>query len=269
MTTAVDSAIPMPASRAVAGAGENGEPVIRFEGVDKAFGSNVVYSGMSLTIRRGETITIIGGSGTGKSVMLKLLMGLMKPDAGSIWFKDQDIAAIDEDGLIAVRRQISMLFQGAALFDSMSVFDNIAYPLREHLKLPEEQIVQRVERDLEMVGLRGVGEMMPAELSGGMKKRVGLARAIAIEPDVILYDEPTTGLDPSNTRRINELIVQMQRKLGVTSIVVTHDMPSAFFVSNRIAMLWEHQIHSVQSIDEIERAGDPMIRSFVEGTLEL
>jgi len=269
MVQAVETTMPLTRSRAKPDAGMESKTIIEFSSVDKAFGDNVVYRDMSLEIHEGETITIIGGSGTGKSVMLKMLMGLMSTDAGQILFRENDIAAMTEVDLIAVRRQISMLFQGAALFDSMNVGDNIAYPLREHLNLPEDEIAHRVEHNLKMVGLPGIEEMMPSELSGGMKKRIGLARAIAIEPEIILYDEPTTGLDPSNTRRINELIVEMQHKLGVTSIVVTHDMASAFFVSNRIAMLWDHKIHSVQTVQEIQSAGDPMIRSFVEGTLEI
>lgn len=241
------------------------DEIIRFEDVDKAFGDNVVYAGMSLAIRRGETITVIGGSGTGKSVMLKLLIGLMRPDGGRIFVEGEDVAPMPESELIRVRRKISMLFQGAALFDSMNVGENIAYPLREHLAMSEDELDERVARMLSLVGLPGIEEMMPADLSGGMKKRVGLARAIAIEPDVILYDEPTTGLDPANTRRIGEMIVDMQKKLQVTSVVVTHDMGIAMNVSDRIAMLQDRRIDTVMTVDEVRQAGESRIRDFIEG----
>ena len=244
------------------------DTIIRFENVDKAFGEKVVYDQMSLSIERGETITIIGGSGTGKSVCLKMLIGLMKPDAGRIFVEEQDIAALSDKFLNPVRRKISMLFQGAALFDSLTVGENVAYPLREHLELEEAEIDERVARNLEMVGLPGIEEMMPSDLSGGMKKRVGLARAIAIEPEVILYDEPTTGLDPANTRRINELIRDLQRKLEVTSIVVTHDMQSAMTVSDRIAMLQGRRIDTVMTVQEVRDTGESKIRDFIEGRIE-
>ena len=233
-----------------------------------AFGANVVYEGMNLQIRRGETITVIGGSGSGKSVGLKLLIGLLKPVSGRIYIGDRDVARLSERELIPIRRKVGMLFQGAALFDSLSVGENIAYPLREHLDLSEEEIDERVVRMLDHVGLPGVEAMAPADLSGGMKKRVGLARAIAIEPEVILYDEPTTGLDPSNARRINELILEMQQKLEVTSVVVTHDMASAMMVSNRIAMLRDRRIETVMTVEEIRRSGDSQIIDFIEGRMD-
>ena len=242
--------------------------IIAFEDVWMAFGDHSVYEGMSLSIRRGETITIIGGSGTGKSVGLKLLMGLLKPDRGRVLVEGRDVAPLGERELIPVRRKIGMLFQGAALFDSLTVRENVAYPLREHLHLPEDEIDARVARTLDLVGLPGVEEMMPADLSGGMRKRVGLARAIAIEPAVILYDEPTTGLDPANTKRINELIRDMQKKLQVTSVVVTHDMGSAMHVSDRIAMLYEKRIRSVMTVDEVRASEDSLIRDFIEGKVE-
>lgn len=243
--------------------------IIEFREVGKAFGPKVVYAGLNLSIRRGETITIIGGSGTGKSVCLKLLIGLLQSDSGKILFDGEDVADMEEEDLIGVRRRISMLFQGAALFDSLTVAENIAYPLREHLALPEKEIAERVAYNLELVGLPGVEEMMPSDLSGGMKKRVGLARAIAIEPEVILWDEPTTGLDPANTLRINELISDMKRKLKVTSVVVTHDMNSAMKVSDRIAMLDNLRIDTVMSVEEINSAEDSRIRDFIEGRMQL
>jgi len=242
--------------------------IIRFNNIKKAFGPNVVYTDFTLDIQRHETITIMGGSGTGKSVALKLLIGLLKPDDGSILVDGADVVPLSEEQLIPVRRKISMLFQGGALFDSMTVFENIAYPLREHLNLSEEEIKTRVLKNLGMVGLPDSAYLMPAELSGGMKKRIGLARAIAIEPEVILYDEPTTGLDPSNTRRINELIIKMQAELGVTSIVVTHDMPSAFMVSDRIAMLHDKKITAVLTKEEARDGDVSLVKNFVEGRME-
>ncbi|HVO30386.1 MAG TPA: ATP-binding cassette domain-containing protein, partial [bacterium] len=235
-----------------------GDVVVRFEGVRKAFGAgarrNAVYEDLALEIRKGEVLTIMGGSGTGKSVLLKLLVGLLKPDAGRILVDGIDIAGYSEDDLLPVRRQIGMVFQGAALFDSLSVYENVAYPLREHFSWPEERISQTVAEKLALVGLPGVEKMRPGDLSGGMRKRVGLARALATGADVILYDEPTTGLDPTNTRRINELIQSVNEKLGVTSVVVTHDMQSAFEVSDRLAMLWDRRIVWTGSVDEA-RAG--------------
>ena len=238
---------------------------ISFRNIHKAFGPNVIYEGLSLDIMKGESITVIGGSGTGKSVMLKLLIGLMKPDKGEIWFDGKELTSLTEQELIPTRRRIAMLFQGSALFDSLTVFENIAYPLIEHLKMDHRQIAARVSEVLGLVGLPGIEQMKPAELSGGMKKRVGLARAIAVGPEVIMYDEPTTGLDPINTTRINELIIGMKRALGVTSIVVTHDMGSAFKVSDRIAMLYKKQISKVGTVAEISKSEDPVVRSFIEG----
>ncbi|MBI5528256.1 MAG: ABC transporter ATP-binding protein [Deltaproteobacteria bacterium] len=239
--------------------------IISYRGVKKAFGGNVIYDGLDLDILRGETITVIGGSGTGKSVMLKMLIGLLRPDAGHVWFDGAEVTALHEDGLIPVRRRIAMLFQGAALFDSLTVAENIEYPLREHMKMNHDERAERVREVLDLVGLPGIEAMKPAELSGGMKKRIGLARAIAVRPEVIMYDEPTTGLDPINTSRINELIVRTREALGVTSIVVTHDMASAFKVSDRIAMLFNRRISAVGTVSEISRSDDEMVRSFIEG----
>ncbi|MBL9037918.1 MAG: ATP-binding cassette domain-containing protein, partial [Archangium sp.] len=180
---------------------DSGAPLIRYEGLFKAFGTKRIYEDLSLDVRRGETLTIIGGSGTGKSVLLKCLIGLMYPDAGSIWFDGQDVTTLDERALRTVRKKVAMVFQGAALFDSLSVAENIAYPLKENMpELTPEEISARVAKNLEMVNLPGIEALRPADLSGGMRKRVGLARAIAIEPEVILFDEPTTGLDPISTR---------------------------------------------------------------------
>lgn len=240
-----------------------GEEIIKFEHVKKAFGSNVIYEDLTLNVLKGETLVILGGSGSGKSVILKLLIGLMQPDAGSILVHGENIVGLDEEQLLPVRKRISMLFQGGALFDSLTVAQNIAYPLREHLKLTEAEIAERVTRALEVVGLPGVEQQKPADLSGGMRKRAALARSIVLEPEVILYDEPTTGLDPANTKRIAELIRELQERLNVTSIVVTHDMPCAFHVGDRIAMLHNKRMHLVATTKELLETKDPVVREFV------
>lgn len=239
------------------------EPLIEFGQLKLSFGSHCLYDDLSLRVHRGETLTILGASGSGKSVMLKLLIGLIKPDAGSIRFDGQELVPLSEKQLLPVRRRISMLFQGGALFDSLTVGENIAYPIREHLRLSESEVAARVAQKLELVGLPGIEQMPPAELSGGMRKRVAIARAIAADPEVILYDEPTTGLDPINTRRINELILSIQRSFRVTSLVVTHDLASAFMVSDRLAMLSERRILATLPREEFHRSQEAAIRSFV------
>lgn len=239
--------------------------IISFRNISKSFGNNAVLEDLSLDIIEGETLTIIGGSGSGKSVLLKLLLGVMKPDSGRIFFRGADIVAMDEWEIVDVRKNIGMLFQGSALFDSLAVGENIAYPLREHFKYSEEDIRTIIARKLHLVGLAGIQQMMPSDLSGGMKKRVGLARAIATDPSVMLYDEPTTGLDPANTMRINRLIREIQRKLHVTSIVVTHDMGSAFLVSDRIAMLYNRHIEFVGTPDEAKKSSNSVVQNFIQG----
>lgn len=244
------------------------QPIITFHGIKKAFGPKVIYRGVDLRVMPGETLTVMGGSGVGKSVLLKLLIRLLEPDAGSIVFDGKEVTTMNERDISLVRRRIAMLFQGAALFDSISVGDNVAYGLHEHLRkeLDERQIVERVEWALSCVGLPGIQEMRPADLSGGMKKRVGLARAIAIRPEVLLYDEPTTGLDPINTERINHLIRSLKASLGITSIVVTHDMKSAFSISDRMAMVHSGGI-ILEGPPEVFRAStDPRIADFINGT---
>lgn len=239
--------------------------LIEFKGVRKAFGPKVVYEDLNLEIHRGESITVIGGSGMGKSVMLKMLIGLLSVDAGSIVFDGNEVANMRERQFTAVRRRIGMLFQGAALFDSLSVRENVAYGLREHFRMNESEVSERVHKALSYVGLPGVEQMWPSDLSGGMKKRVGLARAIAVEPEVLLYDEPTTGLDPINTTRINRLILHLKKTLNVTSVVVTHDMHSAFFVSDRIAMIHGGRVIFAGTPDEIRASQEPAVRNFIEG----
>lgn len=243
------------------------EPLIEFRDVRKAFGPKVVYDGLNLEVRAGESLTIIGGSGVGKSVMLKLLIGLMKADGGSIRFHDAEITRMKPRELGLLRQRIGMLFQGAALFDSISVGANVAYALREHFheRMREGEIRERVNWALTLVGLPGIEEMRPADLSGGMKKRVGLARAIAIQPEVILYDEPTTGLDPINTTRINHLITGLKRALNITSIVVTHDMQSAFAISDRMAMVHRGQVIASGTPDEFRAMTDARVADFIHG----
>lgn len=245
-----------------------GEPIIEFKDVWKRFGKTKIYEGLDLSIHRGETLTIIGGSGTGKSVMLKCLLRLLLPDRGIITAFGEQITGRDEKDMLPIRARIGMLFQGAALFDSLTVKENIAYPLRQHGWKDEDRIRHRVQETLDMVNLPGIERKWPAELSGGMKKRVGLARAIAIEPEVILYDEPTTGLDPTNVKNIDQMILDLQERLKVTSIVVTHDMGSAFRVSDRIAYLYNRRIEWVGFKDEVETADSSAVRDFIHGTLD-
>lgn len=241
--------------------------LIEFKNVSKSFGEKEILNDMNLSVEAGETITIIGGSGTGKSVTLRLLLGLLMPTSGQVFFKGMNVSEMSEEELISMRSKIGMLFQGAALFDSLTVFENVAYPIREHFKYSEEEIEKRVLEKLNLVGLENVEEMYPSDLSGGMKKRVGLARAIATNPEVILYDEPTTGLDPTNIRRIDHLILELQKVLNVTSIVVTHDMASAFTVSNRIALLYNKKIEFVGKTEEVKQSKNELVKNFIEGKI--
>lgn len=239
--------------------------IIEFKDVYKSFNGLLVHNGINLSILEGEIISLLGGSGSGKSVLLKELIGLMKPDKGDIIVLDNNVTQMNEEALIDLREHIGMLFQGAALFDSLTVFENIAYPLREHLKLTEKEIQERVAEKLQVVGLSGIEEKMPSELSGGMKKRVGLARAIATEPEIILYDEPTTGLDPMTAQRINDLIIELQKELGITTIVVTHDLHCVKTVSDRIAMLHEGKIVAVGTWEELVTSNIHVVQDFIGG----
>jgi len=232
----------------------------------KNFGENDVLKGLSLDILDGETITIIGGSGEGKSVLLKHIAGLMKPDKGTVYVDDEDIMRMDEEKLQQVQKKFGFLFQGAALFDSMTVYENVSFGVRRiHSETPEKKIREIVKTRLELVGLEGIEDMKPASLSGGMKKRVALARAIATNPRYILYDEPTTGLDPIRAGSINDLINSMQEKLNVTSIVVTHDMTSAYEVSDRIAMLAGGRIIETGTPGQIQKSPNDIVRKFIRG----
>jgi phospholipid/cholesterol/gamma-HCH transport system ATP-binding protein len=231
----------------------------------KSFGSLVVFNGLNLTIREHECLVVLGPSGTGKSVLLKHIVGLLRPDSGEVWFHDQRVDLLDERGLEPIRRQFGVLFQGGALFDSMTVYENIAFPLREHGDFQEPEIRDRVAQKLAMVGLDGTQEKMPAELSGGMRKRVALARAIALNPEVVLYDEPTTGLDPIRSDIINELILKLNDEMRVTSVVVTHDMASAFKVADRLVMLSEGRVIAEGNAESFRQSTNEEVRRFVEG----
>ena len=238
---------------------------IRFVGVEKSFGGHPVLRGIDLEVLRGETLVVLGGSGTGKSVLLRHAIGLMRPDAGEVWVEDTEVSRLDEEDLVEARKKVGMLFQGGALFDSMDVFENVAFPLREHTDFDEEGIRRRVLETLGLVELEGVERKMPSELSGGMKKRVALARSIALEPRGILYDEPTTGLDPIIAMTINALIRSMQKRLSVTSVVVTHDIHSARVVGDRIAFLDEGKIRFVGDFESACRSGDQRLKAFLAG----
>jgi phospholipid/cholesterol/gamma-HCH transport system ATP-binding protein len=241
--------------------------VIEFQDLHKAFGEKQVLQGFSLKIRDAETVVIIGYSGTGKSVALKHIVGLLQPDAGDVNVDGQAVSTLDRDGLTRLRQGIGYVFQFAALFDSLTVADNLALGLRRR-RLGEEEIEERVREALALVDLSGTGERMPAELSGGMRKRVGIARAIALRPRYILYDEPTTGLDPVTSAVIDRLMVRTREHLGVTGVVVTHDMRSAYTVGDRIAMLYEGRVRQVGSVAEIQETEDPVVRQFIEGRAE-
>jgi phospholipid/cholesterol/gamma-HCH transport system ATP-binding protein len=241
-------------------------PMIQMMDVQKSFNSNHVLRGVDLEIRRGETMVIIGGSGTGKSVILKHIIGLLQPDGGRVLIGEKDLSELTERSLDEIRKKFGMLFQGAALFDSLTVWQNVGFALRQQTHMGDAKIREIAENKLAMVGLRGVGDLMPSELSGGMKKRVGLARAIATEPEILLYDEPTTGLDPIMADAINELIVKMKEELHVTGVAITHDMVSAYKIADRIAMLYEGKILEIGSPDEIKNSENPVVHQFVTGS---
>ncbi len=240
--------------------------MIRIQGLWKRLGSKQVLSGVDLDIQKGETIVVLGPSGTGKSVLLKHIIGLMQPDAGTIEIDGENIVGLKEHEMDQVRKRFGMLFQGSALFDSMSVSENVGLGLREHLHMKGDALTKRVTARLEWVGLKGADHMAPASLSGGMRKRAALARAIAMDPQYILYDEPTTGLDPIMADVINQLIRDLQRRLGVTSVVVTHDLTSAFSVADRVAMLYGGRVIFQGTPDEVRRTSDPLMRQFIEGS---
>jgi phospholipid/cholesterol/gamma-HCH transport system ATP-binding protein len=242
---------------------------IVLEDVHKAFGPKVVLDGVSLEVRNGETLAVIGGSGSGKSVLLKSIVRLLEPESGRITVDGKDVASLRREQLYQLRRDVGYVFQFAALFDSMTVFDNVAMGLRRVPGLGEPEIARAVGDSLRRVEMEGYDDRLPAEISGGQRKRVGLARAIATRPAYLLYDEPTSGLDPVTTAVIDEMILRMARELSVTSVVVTHDMKSAYTVANRIAMLYQGRIRFVGTPDEIRATDDPVVRGFIEGRPDL
>ena len=230
-----------------------------------AFGEKVVLDKLDLDVRKGETLAVIGPSGTGKSTVIKVLTGLLAPTSGSVRIEGEEVAQFNDDEWDKLRCHMGVVFQYSALFDFLSVGENVAFGLRRHFKLPEEEIQQRVAKLLEMVGMPDTQGLLPAELSGGMKKRVGLARALAMQPQMVFYDEPTSGLDPVMTMTISKLIRKTQRSLGVTSVLVTHDMESAYYAADRIAMLYKGKIVQVGTAEEIKNSSNPVVHAFVNG----
>jgi phospholipid/cholesterol/gamma-HCH transport system ATP-binding protein len=243
--------------------------MIQLIDVHKAFGEKEVLRGFTLEVKEGETMVVIGYSGTGKSVAIKHIVGLLEPDFGTVIVDGQEVPKLSRPQLYALREKIGYVFQFAALFDSLSIGENVAMGLRKQGTLSEADIKSRVAEVLGLVDLPGVEEKFPAELSGGMRKRVGIARAIAMRPKYLLYDEPTTGLDPVTSATIDALMVRMRDRLGVTSIVITHDMRSAYHVGTRIAMLFEGRVRQVGTVDEIQHTTDPIVRQFIEGKASL
>jgi len=239
--------------------------MIEIKNLVKKFNNNVILNDLSLNVQTGDTCVIIGRSGCGKSVLLKHIVGLLKPDGGRVLVDGQEVASLEEKELTVLRSKISLVFQGGALFDSMSVAENVGFSLFEHTQLEHKEILKRVEEALSLVGLGGIDNLMPSELSGGMKKRVALARAICIKPEIILYDEPTTGVDPIAADSINRLIRSLHDKLNVTSFVVTHDMKSAYHIADKIAMMYKGRIVLEGTPDEIQASKDAVVHQFING----
>ena len=239
--------------------------MISLTNIHKSFGDNKVLDGFNLEVERGETLVIIGQSGIGKSVLLKLIIGLLTPEEGRIVIDGTDITGLGENDLNRLRRKFGMLFQSSARLNSLSVEENVALPLKEHTRLSKEEISRRVKEKLKLVGLEKVEGMKPADLSGGMKKRVGLARAIIRNPEIILYDEPTTGLDPIVAGTINELVLALKTKLKITSLAVTHDMASAYKIADRVAMIHNGSIIEIGAVEQIKNTENPVVRRFISG----
>ncbi len=244
------------------------EPIISLQHLYKSFGDKEVLRDMSIDIDRGESVVIVGGSGTGKSVTLKHIIGLLKPDKGHVIIEGEDITAMSMMELNRFRQHFGMAFQEGALFDSMSVFENIAFPLRRHTEMTEQAIHDRVEECLEQVHLHGVENKRPSELSGGMRRRVGFARAISLKPEILLFDEPTTGLDPVISDVVADLIVEMDRTLNTTTVTITHDMKVAFKIADRVAMLFDGHIIEQGTPEEFQKSQNPFVEQFIEGRAE-
>lgn len=242
--------------------------VIEVKNFRKSFGNKLVHENVTFYVRKGECLGLVGGSGAGKSVILRSLIGLEKPDSGSILINDEEITGFHESEWLKLRKKVAYAFQGGALFDSMTVFENLAYPLVEHTKLSQKEIQKKISAQLEDFGLAGTERLYPSELSGGMQKRVGLARAMMLEPEIILYDEPTAGLDPFNTKKIQELILNLKSK-GVTAILVTHDMPTAFAVCDKFAFLKDKVIREQGTIEQLKQKDESnsLIHQFIEGNI--
>lgn len=241
------------------------EAVISLRQLNITFGTHTVLDNIDLDVYRGETLAILGPSGTGKSTVLRSMIGLLEPNGGKIYIQGEDVSSLDEDGWNRLRMKMGMVFQYSALFDFLTVGENVAFGLRQHTDKSDAEISRIVTEMLDLVGLPGTQDLYPAELSGGMKKRVGLARAIAVNPEIVLYDEPTAGLDPIMSRNISRLIKKTQEHMHVTSVLVTHDMQSAFYAADRVAMLYEGHIVAIGTAAEIKNSSNPIVKAFIEG----
>lgn len=241
------------------------EAVISLRQLNITFGTHTVLDNIDLDVYKGETLAVLGPSGTGKSTVLRSMIGLLEPNGGQIFIQGEDVSGLDEDGWNRLRMKMGMVFQYSALFDFLTVGENVAFGLRQHTDKSNEEIQCIVTQMLDLVGLPGTQDLYPAELSGGMKKRVGLARAIAVNPEIVLYDEPTAGLDPIMSRNISRLIKKTQEQLHVTSVLVTHDMQSAFYAADRVAMLYEGHIVAIGTAEEMKNSTNPIVKAFIEG----
>lgn len=241
------------------------EAVISLRQLNITFGTHTVLDNIDLDVYKGETLAVLGPSGTGKSTVLRSMIGLLEPNGGQIFIQGEDVSGLDEDGWSRLRMKMGMVFQYSALFDFLTVGENVAFGLRQHTDKSDEEIQGIVTQMLDLVGLPGTQDLYPAELSGGMKKRVGLARAIAVNPEIVLYDEPTAGLDPIMSRNISRLIKKTQEQLHVTSVLVTHDMQSAFYAADRVAMLYEGHIVAIGTAEEMKNSTNPIVKAFIEG----
>lgn len=241
------------------------EAVISLRQLNITFGTHTVLDNIDLDVYKGETLAVLGPSGTGKSTVLRSMIGLLEPNGGHIFIQGEDVSGLDEDGWNRLRMKMGMVFQYSALFDFLTVGENVAFGLRQHTDKSDEEIQGIVTQMLDLVGLPGTQDLYPAELSGGMKKRVGLARAIAVNPEIVLYDEPTAGLDPIMSRNISRLIKKTQEQLHITSVLVTHDMQSAFYAADRVAMLYEGHIVAIGTAEEMKNSTNPIVKAFIEG----